>query len=89
MAYRALKRLHLGNEVYVEPGEFLAQAAEWNNVQAWVNTGFIEEVSDSELPKAKSAPKDSAPASASDEVAPKTAAPKKTSARKRTKTKEA
>jgi hypothetical protein len=52
MAYRALKRLHLGDEVYKEPGEMVPEALEWSNVRVWLSTGFIEEVPDPEPVKA-------------------------------------
>lgn len=53
MAYKALKRLHLGDGVYKEPGELVPEALEWTNLQVWLSTGFIEEVPDPVAPSVR------------------------------------
>lgn len=54
MAYRALRRLTVG-ETVKEPGDLIPEAMEWTNTRVWLSEGFIEEVPD-EQPAPKSEP---------------------------------
>lgn len=52
MAYVAVRRLHMGDEVYREPGELVPEAANWKNLRVWLGS-HVKEVPDAEVAKAE------------------------------------
>jgi len=52
MAYRALKPLLVG-DVQKQPGDLVPEAMDWANLQAWISTGYLEEIPDPPANKPK------------------------------------